>query len=196
MRSKATAEVVWTQRNGGDHVPSGSGPVSPGGAGPSYALGDAQRAVDVASGKWVLPIMQLLADRPLRRGELRRLLGDIHQKVLSMTLHRMVATGVVNRTVLREMPPAVLYELTDRGGAYLEALAAMAAWAAADRDRLTAAFAGHSSPPAEPEDPPTPEPGSGGPAGNAAGRRQATRRPLPGPRRGPRPRQALVDQLR
>jgi len=155
--------------------------------------------VDVASGKWVLPILWLLADRPLRRGELRRLLGgDIHQKVLSLTLQRMVATGLLNRTVLREMPPAVLYGMTDRGTAYLEALAAMAAWAAADRDRLTAALAGdNSSPRAGPEDPPTTEMDRAAKptAVDRTGLRLPAQQRLPGSRRGPRPRQAVVDQL-
>jgi DNA-binding HxlR family transcriptional regulator len=180
-------------------VPSVSGPATPGGAGPSYDLGDAQRAVDVASGKWVLPILWLLAERPLRRGELRRLLGgDIHQKVLSVTLHRMVATGLVSRTVLCEMPPAVLYQLTDRGTAYLEPLAGMAAWAAADRDRLISALAGHnSSTPAEGEDSPASEMERVAEAAAAemAGLRRVVRQPLTGSRRGPRPRQAFVDQL-
>jgi len=180
-------------------VPSASRTATPGGAGPSYDLGDAQRAVDVASGKWVLPILWLLAERPLRRGELRRLLGgDWREKVVSGTLKRMVATGLVSRTVLREMPPAVLYELTDRGTAYLEPLAAMAAWAAADRDRLIAALAGDNcSKRAEPEDPPASEMDrvAEPAAANPAGLRRPVRQPLPGPRRGPRPRQAFVDQL-
>jgi DNA-binding HxlR family transcriptional regulator len=155
--------------------------------------------VDLASGKWVLPVMELLAQRGLRRGQLRRLLGgDTHQKVLTLTLQRMVAAGLITRTVLRPTPPAVLYELTDRGRDFFEPLAAMAAWAAADRDRLAAAFVAEVDLlTEEPDDPETtsmqrsacpPPGGQGGPG-------LTIRRALSGTGRGPRARQAVVEQL-
>jgi DNA-binding HxlR family transcriptional regulator len=109
---------------------------------PAYPISDAQMDIDVGSGKWVLPILELLHHGGLRRGELRRMLGDTHQRVLTLTLQRMTAAGLITRTTLRATPPAVLYEVTTRGDAYLQAVAPLAHWAAADRTRLTAALTG------------------------------------------------------
>jgi DNA-binding HxlR family transcriptional regulator len=169
------------------------------GSRPAYRISDAQLAVDLASGKWVLPVMELLAGQGLRRGQLRRLLGgDTHQKVLTLTLQRMVAAGLITRTVLRATPPAVLYELTDRGRDFFGPLAAMAAWASVDRDRLAAAFVAEVDLLAEePDDPETSgmERSASPPPGERVGSGLTIRRALSGASRGPRPRQAVVEQL-
>jgi DNA-binding HxlR family transcriptional regulator len=177
----------------------GAGASGSDGTRPAYRVADAQLAVDVATGKWVLPILELLGEQSLRRAQLRRRLGGgTHQKVLTLTLQRMVSAGLITRTVLRELPPAVLYELSDRGRDFFEPLAAMAAWAAADRDRLSDALAGSGD--ASLDD--TEDPNTSGmqrsarpPAGRRAGSRSAVRRALAGSGSGPRPRQAVVEQL-
>jgi DNA-binding HxlR family transcriptional regulator len=122
-------------------VHAGSGAATPVGGLPSFDATDARLAIEAANGRWVVPVLQLLARQAMRRGELYRALGGkVQQKVLTETLQRMATAGLIVRTVLRPMPPAVLYELTDRGRTFLRALSVMAAWAAADRPRLSTAL--------------------------------------------------------
>lgn len=167
------------------------------GGGLNYRISDAQLAVDVASGKWVLPVLELLEVQGRRRADLRRLLGgEPHQKVLTLTLQRLVSVGLISRTVLREVPPAVLYELTDRGRDFLAALGRLAAWAARDRDRLHGVLARNGQRSAD---------GAGDPDqakmdrsswhGQSARPGLPVRCPLPGSGRRPGPRQAVVQQF-
>ncbi len=98
---------------------------------------DCCMGIDLAGGKWVVPILVTLAERPLRTRELQRVLGhDLQDKVLAETLHRMTEAGLLSRTTLRVLPPAVRYDLTDLGWSFLEPLAVMAGWVADNRDLL------------------------------------------------------------
>jgi len=48
----------------------------------------------------------------------------------------MTAAGLLARTTLQILPPAVRYDLTDLGVGFLQPLAAMASWVADNRDLL------------------------------------------------------------
>lgn len=102
---------------------------------------DAQVALDVLGGKWVVPIIGVLAVRPHRHGELQRALGPgLHQKVLTETLRRMEAAGLLVRRVVADvMPPSVVYVLTDFGATLLEPIEHLAAWGALHQRQLGSA---------------------------------------------------------
>jgi DNA-binding HxlR family transcriptional regulator len=163
----------------------------------NYRISDAQLAVDVASGKWVLPVLELLVVQGRRRADLRRLLGgEPHQKVLTLTLQRLVSVGLISRTVLREVPPAVLYELTDRGGDFLAALDKLAAWAARDRNRLQHVLVRNGERSADgASDPDNAKMDRSSRHGEGARPGLPVRRPLPGSGRRPGPRQAVIEQF-
>ena len=100
---------------------------------------DAQAALQVLSGKWVVPIVIVLGAGPRRHGELQRALGPrLHQKVLTETLRRMEALGLLSRSVVAEIPPSVTYSLTGLGVTLLEPIVQLAAWAATHGDELRA----------------------------------------------------------
>ena len=65
--------------------------------------------------KWKISILWALFNGKKRFGELRRLLGNISQKVLTAQLRELEADGLVLRTVYSEVPPRVEYELTEQG---------------------------------------------------------------------------------
>lgn len=65
--------------------------------------------------KWKISILWALFNGKKRFGELRRLLGNISQKVLTTQLRELEADGLVLRTVYSEVPPRVEYELTEQG---------------------------------------------------------------------------------
>lgn len=62
--------------------------------------------------------------------ELRRLVPDVTQRMLTQHLRELEADGVVSRTVHPVVPPHVDYALTNLGRTLLPILDAMAEWGA------------------------------------------------------------------
>lgn len=101
------------------------------------AVGDAQAAISVVSGKWVLAVLQALVPGPLRHNELQRAVGSgIRPQVLDDTLRRLEAAGIIVREVQTGTPPAVSYELSRAGRSLGVPLAGLAAWVCEHRDEL------------------------------------------------------------
>ena len=59
------------------------------------------------NGKWSSLLMAALAEKPYRFGELRRLVPDISQRMLTQTLHDLQRDGYVHREVFPTKPPSV-----------------------------------------------------------------------------------------
>ncbi|WGD37612.1 helix-turn-helix domain-containing protein [Lysinibacter sp. HNR] len=84
--------------------------------------------VSVVGGAWKLTIVELLLDRTLRYGELRREVGDITDRVLTRQLRELEGDGLVRRTVFPEVPPRVEYALTPLGETLRPLINAMSHW--------------------------------------------------------------------
>ena len=83
--------------------------------------------------KWTVLVVSTLGDGPKRFNELRRALGSISQRMLTLTLRGLERDGLVTRTVYPTIPPRVEYELTELGRTLLVTVYALAEWA--DRNR-------------------------------------------------------------
>ena len=70
--------------------------------------------------KWTVLVVSTLGDGPKRFNELRRALGSISQRMLTLTLRGLERDGLVTRTVFPTIPPRVDYELTRLGRSLLE----------------------------------------------------------------------------
>ena len=70
--------------------------------------------------KWTVLVVSTLGDGPKRFNELRRALGSISQRMLTLTLRGLERDGLVTRTVFPTIPPRVDYELTDLGRSLLD----------------------------------------------------------------------------
>jgi DNA-binding HxlR family transcriptional regulator len=81
------------------------------------------------SGKWNTLLMSALAEKPYRFGELRRLVPDISQRMLTQTLHDLQRDGYVHREVFPTKPPGVEYSLTDLGRSMFGPLHQLLLWA-------------------------------------------------------------------
>jgi len=81
------------------------------------------------SGKWNTLLMSALAEKPYRFGELRRLVPDISQRMLTQTLHDLQRDGYVHREVFPTKPPSVEYSLTDLGRSMFGPLHELLLWA-------------------------------------------------------------------
>lgn len=72
-------------------------------------------AAHIISGQWALVICSCLMNGKLRFGELKRLLPNITERMLTLHLRKLEANKIVQRTVYAEVPPRVEYELTPIG---------------------------------------------------------------------------------
>jgi DNA-binding HxlR family transcriptional regulator len=84
--------------------------------------------VNAIGGKWKPIILYHLTSGPKRFNELRRLIPDITQRMLTMQLRALEADGIVSRTVHAEVPPRVDYALTEKGWTLDPVFEAMIAW--------------------------------------------------------------------
>jgi DNA-binding HxlR family transcriptional regulator len=106
---------------------------------------ESRQALDRIADKWTCLIVYALVDGPKRHGELRRAIDGISQKMLTQTLRSMEADGLVHRTVLGRVPPAVEYRLTPLGETLKDPLVAICRWAMNHLPELQQARAGHAS---------------------------------------------------
>ena len=83
--------------------------------------------------KWTVLVVGTLGDGPKRFNELRRALGSISQRMLTLTLRGLERDGLVTRTVFPTVPPRVDYELTKLGRSLLEPVSALGLWARKNR---------------------------------------------------------------
>jgi DNA-binding HxlR family transcriptional regulator len=83
--------------------------------------------------KWTVLVVSTLGNGPMRFNELRRALGSISQRMLTLTLRALERDGLLTRTVFPIVPPRVDYELTRLGRSLLEPVNALALWARKNR---------------------------------------------------------------
>jgi DNA-binding HxlR family transcriptional regulator len=86
--------------------------------------------------KWTVLVVSTLGDGPKRFNELRRALGSISQRMLTLTLRGLERDGLVTRTVFPTVPPRVDYELTDLGRSLLDPVKGLGAWALTHRPHI------------------------------------------------------------
>jgi DNA-binding HxlR family transcriptional regulator len=80
-------------------------------------------------GKWKGSILWHLKDGPVRFNELARRMAGASKKMLSQRLQEMEQGGLVKRTVVRDRPIAVTYEITEFGKTALGFLEELKNWA-------------------------------------------------------------------
>ena len=101
--------------------------------------------------KWTILVVNELGEGPRRFNEIRRALGSISQRMLTLTLRNLERDGLVTRTVFPTIPPKVEYELTKLGRSLLEPVSGIGLWARQNRKAIEDArqrfdSAGHRSP--------------------------------------------------
>lgn len=86
--------------------------------------------------KWTIMVVGTLSKGPLRYSEIERRVGGISQRMLTLTLKRLEADGIVTRTLFPSVPPRVDYELTQLGQTLRGALVPLHLWAAKNKETV------------------------------------------------------------
>ncbi|MFW8051693.1 winged helix-turn-helix transcriptional regulator [Vagococcus fluvialis] len=92
-----------------------------------YQLG-IEATLKIIGGKWKPIILCHLGYGDLRSGELKRKIPDVTQKVLTAQLKELQEDGIISREVYNEVPPKVVYSLTEEGQTLREVLITMSVW--------------------------------------------------------------------
>ena len=71
--------------------------------------------LDIFNDRWKLSIIWHLLDGEKRFKDLHEIVNEISQKTLSIKLKELEEKNIIHREVFAEVPPKVLYSLTDAG---------------------------------------------------------------------------------
>ncbi|CNG70809.1 Putative transcriptional regulator [Mycobacterium tuberculosis] len=94
-------------------------------------------ATDLFAHTWDPVVLAALRPGPRRRRELRAAIGGISDKVLTDTLRRLLANGLVSRHPHAEAPPRVEYGLTALGQSLVDGpMEALGRWTIEYGDEL------------------------------------------------------------
>jgi DNA-binding HxlR family transcriptional regulator len=89
--------------------------------------------------KWSVLVVSRLGEGPLRFNELRRSIGGISQRMLTLTLRGLERDGLITRTAFPTIPPRVDYALTPLGRDLLVPVSALGAWAVRNQPKIARA---------------------------------------------------------
>jgi DNA-binding HxlR family transcriptional regulator len=87
------------------------------------------RAVELIGKRWSGAILAVLMEGPLHFSEIRRVVPDISDRLLSERLKELEAEGLVERRVIDGSPVRTEYSLTKKGQALEPSLQTLQAWA-------------------------------------------------------------------
>jgi DNA-binding HxlR family transcriptional regulator len=93
--------------------------------------------LEVIGGKWKPLILFHLRDRAMRFSELRRLVPQATQKMLTQQLRDLERDGIIHREVYAVVPPKVDYSLTEYGQTLKPLLSLMCVWGIKHRSRTS-----------------------------------------------------------
>lgn len=95
---------------------------------------------DVLSGlgdKWTMFILVTLkANGTMRFSDIQKTIGDISQRMLTVTLRSLETDGLIVRKVYAEVPPRVEYELTETGRSLMPHIESLVGWALEHMDDI------------------------------------------------------------
>lgn len=96
-----------------------------------------RNVLDRLSDKWTTLVVLVLGENgTMRFNELHKHIGDISEKMLTVSLRKLEADGLISRVMYPVIPPRVEYQLTDLGRNLLPLLNTIANWAYLHMDEI------------------------------------------------------------
>ncbi|HBQ85039.1 MAG TPA: transcriptional regulator [Syntrophomonas sp.] len=90
--------------------------------------------LSLIGGKYKMIILYCIAEhKVIRHNELKRCLGTISFKTLSIMLKELEKDGLIERTEYPQIPPKVEYSLSERGISLIPVLDTMCRWGEENR---------------------------------------------------------------
>ena len=89
--------------------------------------------------KWSVLVVTRLGGGPVRFNELRRSIGGISQRMLTLTLRGLERDGLITRTIFPTIPPPVEYALTALGLELLQPVSGLSEWALRNQGKIARA---------------------------------------------------------
>jgi DNA-binding HxlR family transcriptional regulator len=83
---------------------------------------------EVIGGKWKGKLLYILFTGTKRYGELRKLVPDTTQRMLTLQLRELEEDGIIDRKVYAEVPPKVEYSISQKGQSLRPIIDAMWHW--------------------------------------------------------------------
>jgi len=111
---------------------------------------DVEATLSVIGGRWKPVLVCHLLDGRKRFGELRRLVANATERMITLQLRELEADGVVARHVYAEVPPRVEYEVTEYGRSLEPVLVPMQDWGREFKARRLAEESGADQKPRAP----------------------------------------------
>ena len=87
-----------------------------------------QTTVQLIGNKWKILIIRTLLKGNRRFNEIKKAIPGISQKVLTDNLRSLENDGLIDREVFAEVPPKVVYSLSELGNSLRPVIDAMADW--------------------------------------------------------------------
>ena len=87
-----------------------------------------EKVLNVIGGKWKVIILFHLMGGTKRFNELRRLMPEVTQRMLTLQLRELEASEIINRKVYAQVPPKVEYSLTELGKSLKTVLEVLHQW--------------------------------------------------------------------
>ena len=92
--------------------------------------------VQLIGNKWKILIIRDLLSGPKRFTEIKNSIPGISQKVLTDNLRALEEDGLINREVFAEVPPRVVYSLSEIGESLRPIIFAMAKWGSEYKNKI------------------------------------------------------------
>jgi DNA-binding HxlR family transcriptional regulator len=96
----------------------------------------ARTTLSLVADTWSVVVVFALRDGPNRYGTLLTRIGGVSKKMLTQTLHKLAANGLVERRTIRSAPPGTEYALTPLGQSLLEPVIALSRWAERNAEQV------------------------------------------------------------
>ena len=94
-------------------------------------------SLSLISGKYKMVILYCLMEfEVVRYNELKRYIGTISHKTLSLSLKELERDGLIHREEYPQIPPKVEYSLTDRGQSLMKILDQLCIWGEQHKDDI------------------------------------------------------------
>jgi DNA-binding HxlR family transcriptional regulator len=97
-----------------------------------------REVLDRVGDKWTLLVVATLRHGTRRYSDLQATVPGISQRMLTLTLRRLVQDGLATRTSYPEVPPRVEYALTPLGASLLGVVGSVLDWASAHHEEIRA----------------------------------------------------------